>query len=115
DAPSTAVQEQVGSPQRLFEPLPLLCTASFLSHCRRWIDVKTAEAECLAGEVLCLSRPVLPRSTRRHGLPSTLRMQFASRPDQEWPYRRHASVRADVANHVLALAFCSRNPGCEFF
>src|SRR5215472_7514668 len=37
DAPSTTVQEQVSGPQRLFEPLPRLCTPSFMSHRVCWI------------------------------------------------------------------------------
>src|SRR5215472_1028992 len=37
DAPSTAVQEQVSGPQRLFEPLPRFCTSTFLPHRVCWI------------------------------------------------------------------------------
>src|SRR5262249_46265719 len=37
NAPSTAVQEQVGGPQRLFEPLPRLCTSRFLPQRVCWI------------------------------------------------------------------------------
>src|SRR5262249_47751797 len=81
----------------------------------REVTVKSAEAESLAGELLCLSRPALPRCPRRHGFASPVRMRFASRPHLEWPYRLRALVRADAATHVLALAFCSRNRDCEFF
>src|SRR5690348_9565554 len=42
-------------------------------------------------------------------------MPLAFLPGREWPYRRRASIRADAANHVLAMASCSRNRDREFF
>src|SRR6266566_4787373 len=84
----------------------------FALEAEDWIREVTAKivvGENHAAEAPCLVRLALPRNARRRGFASTLQMELAFPPDQEWPYRLRASVRADVANHVLALAFCSRN------
>src|SRR5207248_10437655 len=85
--------------------------ASSLLDRFREVTVKTVETECLAGEVLYLSQLVLHRTERRHAVALTTRIRFASLPDQEWPYRLRASVRVDVATHVVALAFGRQNRG----
>src|SRR5467141_3200484 len=81
----------------------------------REVTAKIVEAENLAAEVLCLVRLALPHNSRRHGVAPTLQMRLAFLPETEWPYRLHASILADAANHVLALASCSRNRDREFF
>jgi hypothetical protein len=81
----------------------------------REVTAKIVEAENLAAEVLCLVRLALPHNARRHGVAPTLQMRLAFLPETEWPYRLHASILADAANHVLALASCSRNRDREFF
>src|SRR5690242_8864746 len=42
-------------------------------------------------------------------------MRFVFLSKREWPDRRRASIHADAANDVLALASCSRNRDREFF
>src|SRR5216684_1180601 len=81
----------------------------------REVTAKIVEAENLAAEVLCLVRLALPHNARRRGFAPTLQMRLAFLPETEWPYRLHASIRADAANHVLTLASCSRNRDREFF
>jgi hypothetical protein len=83
-----------------------------------WIreaKAKIAVAESLAAEAPCLVRLALPRNVRRRGFAPTPRMGFVFLSKREWPDRPHASIRADAANHVLALASCSRNRDREFF
>src|SRR5438552_2140107 len=74
----------------------------------REVTAKIVVGENHAAEAPCLVRLALPRNARRRGFASTLQMELAFLPDQEWPYRLRASVHADVANHVLALAVYSR-------
>src|SRR5207247_2613407 len=83
-----------------------------------WIREATAKiavAESLVAEAPCLVRFALRRNARRHGAALTPQTELAFLPEKEWPYRLHASIHADAANHILALASCSRNRGREFF
>src|SRR5437660_8812564 len=73
----------------------------------REVKAKIAVAESLAAEAPCLVRLALPRNARRRGFAPTLQMRFPSQPDQEWPYRLRASIHADAASHVFALAYWS--------
>ena len=81
----------------------------------RKVTTKIVEAENLAAEAPCLVRLALLRNARRReaALPPPIWVAFLS--EREWPDRRRASIHADAANHVLALASCSRNRDCEFF
>ena len=81
----------------------------------RKVTAKIVEAENLAAEAPCLVRLALLRNARRRGLVLASQMRFGFLLEKEWPYRRRASIHADAANHVLALASCSRNRDCEFF
>jgi len=79
------------------------------------VTAKIVEAENLAAEAPCLVRLALLRNARRREAALSPPIWVAFLSEREWPDRRRASIHADAANHVLALASCSRNRDCEFF
>src|SRR6266576_1069903 len=81
----------------------------------RKATAKIAEAENLVAEVLYPVRFALLRNPRRHRAALTPQPELAFLSEKEWPYRLHASIHADAANHVLALPSCWRNLDREFF
>ncbi len=109
---------------RLFSALvQAASTASRFSHCFalgavdwiREVTAKIVEAETLAAEVLCLVRLALLRNARRHEFVPTPQLWPAFLSGREWPDRRRASIHADAANHVPALASCSQSLDRKFF
>src|SRR6267143_2274856 len=81
----------------------------------REVTAKIVEAETLAAEVLCLVRLALLRNARRHEFVPTPQLWPAFLAGREWPDRRRASIHADAANHVPALASCSQSLDRKFF
>src|SRR6266849_6777148 len=70
----------------------------------REVTAKSVVGENHAAEAPCLVRLALSRNARRRGFAPTLQMRFVFLSKREWPDRRHASILADAANHVLTLA-----------